>query len=730
MKNLLLLLLLIYSINNFSQYTLTGKISNSNNEPISGAEIYLPQLHKGSVSDIDGNYTINKIPKGTHKIILLHVGYETITSTIKIENNINKKFTLNETAFEMNEIIISTPFNKLQSHNVMKVESIQLADLKNIDKSNLSEKLAKIPGVSSIETGNGIGKPVIRGLSGNRVLVYNQGVKYENFQSGEKHGLGINESGINNVEVIKGPASLLYGSDALGGVIYLVPEKFERINNTSTNFSSSFQSNSLAFNNSIGFKTSSKKIKFLARASYNTQSDYKTANGTRVSNSRFNNKDFKTGIGFENNNYNVDIRYNYNQAFNGITHGINKQSTSKEIEGLYQELNNHIVSAKSNFFFNKVTLKTTVGFTHHNRNLFKMDVKKIDMDLNTINYDVKAHLANTGKIETIFGIQGMYQTNTNYGDNIFLPNASIFDFGAFITSNYEFNNNTLQAGIRFDNRNIDTEEHGLEGSVKYFSPLNKSLNNITGAAGLKLYLNENLISRINLSLGFRAPNLSELTANGFHEGRFEFGNNDLNNEKNIQYDVNFEYSNKIIELFINGFYNRIKNYIVLVPNGENIDNFAVYTYNQNNSKLYGGEFGFHFHPSKYKWLHLKTSGESVTGLIDNGEYLPRIPGFTIKNNMKFDFSISNKLDSNYLTINNRNIFEQSKISEHENNGEAYSLFDIGIGSSFKINNTETNISIIVNNLLNKNYIDHLSVLKEDDIPNSGINIAFGIDFKF
>jgi len=729
MKIFFSILCIGFSIIASTQNALSGKITNINKEIIIGAEIYLPQIHKGTVSDFEGNYQFNNLPKGKIDIVITYMGYETLKTTIEITGNTTKDFILNESIFDMDEIIVSTPFNKLQSHNVMKVENIKLSNAKNIGAINLTEKMSEIPGITNIATGNGIGKPVIRGLSGNRVLVYTQGIRYENFQNGEKHGLGINENGIDNVEIIKGPASLLYGSDALGGVIYLVPEKFETTNKTTANLVSTFQSNSIGFNNSLGFKTTKDKFKFLVRGSYNTQSDYETAEKIRVTNSRFNDKDFKAGFGFENDKFNTDIRYNYNQSFNGITHEIDEQSTSKEIKGLYQKLNNHILSAKNTHYFNSFTLKTNLGFTHHNRNLFKDDVKTTDMDLNTINYDIKTHLLNTGNFETIFGIQGMYQTNKNHSNSIFLPDATIFDFGVFATSNYDLENNTIQAGIRFDNRNISTKEHGELGSATYFNALDKNLNNITGAIGLKSDLAKNLVSRLNLALGFRAPNLSELTSNGFHEGRFEFGNNDLKNENNFQIDANIEYGTKTIEFFINGFYNRIKNYIYLEPSGTVIDNFDVFTYSQDDSKLYGGEFGFHLHPINHKWIHLKSSGESVTGKIDNGEDLPRIPGFTIKNNMKFEFNINSKFDSNFLVINNKNVFKQTRISEHEDVGEAYTLFDIGLGSNFKIGKLKTTFSINVNNLFNKDYIDHLSVLKEENIANAGRNIVFSLDFN-
>ncbi len=145
----------------------------------------------------------------------------------------------------MDEVILSAPFDKLQSENVMKIESKSMETLKKAGAPTLMQGISNIPGVAEITTGTGIGKPVIRGLSGNRVLVYTQGVRLENQQFGNEHGLGMNDSGIESVEVIKGPASLLYGSDALGGVLYLNPEKFAYQGETKVDVSQSFFSNTL-----------------------------------------------------------------------------------------------------------------------------------------------------------------------------------------------------------------------------------------------------------------------------------------------------------------------------------------------------------------------------------------------------------------------------------------------------------------------------------------------------
>ena len=189
-------LLFIYQFT-FSQATLEGSIMDENNQPIL-ATVYLPQIEKGAVSDELGKYIITQIPNGSYSMIISALGYETLSFKLSFVKNepITKNIILKESAVEMEEVIISTPFHKLQSENVMKVERITTDQLTKNGAVNLSQGISNMAGVSTVSTGNGIGKPVIRGLSSNRVLTYTQGVRLENQQFGDEHGLGISGNGI------------------------------------------------------------------------------------------------------------------------------------------------------------------------------------------------------------------------------------------------------------------------------------------------------------------------------------------------------------------------------------------------------------------------------------------------------------------------------------------------------------------------------------------------------
>jgi len=714
----------------YTQNTLSGKITDENGTSLFGVQIYSEILQKGTTSDESGFYEIKNIPNGEHLFITSFMGFETQQKQFTFFNqNHNFNTILYETVFRIDEVIVSTPFNKLQSENVMKVEHKSVSSLEKKGGTTLVESIGKIAGVTNMSTGTGIGKPVIRGLSGNRVLTYTQGVKLENYQNGEKHGLGVNESGIESVEVIKGPASLLYGSDALGGVLYLIPEKFALNNTTQGDASIKYFSNTLGFNTEVGAKTSGDKFKFLVRGAYDTHADYKTGNNERVTNSRYHETDFKAAMAYTINSFTSELRYNYNQSQIGIPKEIGKQETSKEMMDLYQDLNYHIISLKNDFVLKSSSIKTNLGYINNNRKLMIKGQKGVDMVLNTFNYDAKWFLPKLNKFETVIGVQGMVQTNTNFGKQIFLPNAHINDFGVFGNINYNWNTSVIQAGIRFDNRSVDSEEHGVFGEEHYIEAIDKSLNSFSGSVGYKTNINQSLIARINLASGFRAPNLSELSSNGLHEGKWEIGNSNLENEQNLQLDLSLEYKAKHFEFFVNAFYNNIFDYIYIAPTGVEIDDFEVYTYIQNDANLYGGEMGLHLHPHPMDWLHFESSYEMVIGKQKNDGYLPRIPANKFDNTLRAEFDIDNWLDFGYVFLNLESTFNQDKISDFENSSDAYNLLNFGLGGNLNYKKLHTKINFTIKNILNKEYISHLSVLNEEGITNPGINFVFGIKFN-
>jgi iron complex outermembrane receptor protein len=737
MHNFFLVLLVVIffsSQSSFAQNSISGTITgNEDQTPLEQVEIYFPQLEKGTLTNEKGIYSLSNIPVGPYKIVITYLGFQTFSKTLDIKQGENVlDVSLKLSAIEMEEVIVSTPFHKLQSENVVRVEYANVALLRKKGAMTLADGITNIAGVESVSTGIGIGKPVIRGLSSNRVLVYTQGVRLENQQFGDEHGLGVNDAGIESIEVIKGPASLLYGSDAMGGVLYLNPEKFAPSSSTEGDINLNYYSNTEGYNMNAGFKTSAENLKFILRGGTTSHVDYKTGDGDRVTNSRFKENDLKTGLAYQTTKFNTELRYNYNATEIGIPEEIGEQTKERTPELPFQKITNQILSSKSNLFFDRSSLEFTLGYILNDRKEFEDDPSNaaLDMNLSTFNYNIHYNLPKVGKVETIFGLQGMHQNNTNFGEEILIPNALTNDIGALATSHIHFNdNNDIQLGLRYDHRSINSEATGILGEQDYIDQLNRNFSSFNAAAGYKLNFAKSFIGRLNLATGFRAPNLAELTSNGVHEGtnRYEIGNPNLKNEQNLQTDISLEFKNEHIEFYANGFLNDVNNYVFLEPTGTFQEDNAVFNYEQQDAQLYGGEFGFHLHPHPLDWLHLESSYQTVIGKLDGGDYLPLIPANSLTNTIRVEQSSAiDWLNSGYAFVTLRSVFNQNKVNAFETFTDGYNILNIGIGGSMILFKQDVEIRISGNNILDKSYVSHLSRLKPDGINDIGRNISLGL----
>ena len=733
-KYIFLILLMGFTAMGFAQNSISGTIKNQNNEPISTVEISISDANIQTKSNEKGQFEIKNLPIGKWTLIFKKDKFEIKSEVISIGNQEQKilDIILEEEQHHIDEILVSSVFNKTQNENVVKIDHINLKQIQSEGAINLSDALATNPGVSVVSTGVSIGKPVIRGLSGNRVLTYAQGIRLENQQFGEEHGLGLNSNGQESVEIIKGPASLLYGSDAMGGVLYFNPEKYAANNKTELSVNQVVNSNTKGSNSSVTLKTSEEKFKFLVQNNYTTHADYKTPNGETVVNTRFIEKDFKIGTSFATSRYVADFRYNYNDLYLGLPEEEIEDSRYRTPLFPSQKIENHLLSFNQKVFFKNSKLEATAGYVFNDRKeLEGVDEIALFMKLKTFNYNVRYYLPDFGKFETIIGFQGMNQENRNFGEERLIPNAKIADIGFFGTSQYKFNKNVLQFGVRYDFRNVNIEEFGDLGTEGSFQKLDKDFESINASLGFKTEITEKITSRINVATGFRAPNLSELSSNGVHEGsnRYEIGNVNLKNEQNFQIDLNVDYNAEHFDFFANGFYNNIHNYIFISPNGNTIDDNFVYDYLQNNAVLFGGETGIHLHLHDIDWLHMTSSYEMVIGQLSNNSSLPLIPANQWKNNFRANFDLSKNIKNSFVFLQANYTFNQNKIGEFETKTNDYLLLSSGIGTDFQLNKSKFNLYITATNLLNKEYVAHLSRLKANGIYNMGRNIILGVNFN-
>ncbi len=736
---IIFVMILSFHISN-AQNKIFGKITDQDHLPLLGVSVYVPDMNKGNVSNSSGMYEISNLPNGKNKIQFSIVGYTNRIEIVELNaESLELNITLSQISVEMEEIVVSGGYSSTQHNNAVKIDILKLNPLTMFNTPNFSEALTKVPGVDMISKGSGVSKPVIRGLSMNDILVLNNGVRFENYQYSSHHPLGIDEFGIENVEIIKGPASLLYGSDAIGGVINFIKEKPAPIGSVVGDYNMQLFSNTLGMTNNLGIKGASKKIFAGLRVGQKTNSDFLQGGGIFVPNSRFNEMSIKTNAGFTDKIGTLKLYYDYNNQKLGLIEdeAIDEITERSYKNGIfYQELNTHLLSSQNKLFFGKFKLDINSAFQNTELVHFgELGVYEIQMELATLTYEAKLHLPAKENAEYIIGFQGFNQTNTNLNDRetMLLPNATTNNYSAFGLLQYTFFKKiNLQTGVRYDNKTISSKAIGyVYDSMAYRAPFDKFFGSFSGSLGATYNVSEILLYRVNIAAAYRTPNLAELTSNGQHELRYEVGDQSLIPENAYESDLSLHYHKTNVAFDIAGFYNMINNYIFISPTSDTmVSGIDVFKYKQANSTLFGGEAGLHVHPKTLKWLHFETTFSSVIGKQQNGDYLPFVPAHKLRFELRSEKEKMLFLKNAFASVNSSTAFNQNNAAPDETSTASYTLVDLSIGGNIKLNNQFISLRISANNIFDTKYIDHLSTLKEVNLYNPGRNISFNLKIPF
>lgn len=722
-----------------AQNQVKGRVTDMNNQPLIGATVFLPELNKGTATNQTGEYLISNIPNSKIKIQFSFIGYNTEIKTIEVIQGENKvDVSLSLAVIESQEIVITGGYASSQHENAVKIDVLKSQDIALSGTPNFMESLTKVPGVDMIAKGQGISKPVIRGLSMNDILVMNNGVRIENYQFSENHPLGIDDNDVERIEIIKGPASLLYGSDAIGGVINFIKEKPAPIGKIIGDYRMQLHSNTLGINNSLGIKGASKNLFGGFRFGYKTHADYLQGGGECVPNSRFNEMTFNANTGYTGKIGTFKLFYDYFKQDLGMSVPavkalITEQGRKNEI--WYQDLEYQLISSQNSLYLGKYKWDINAAYQSALRKLqTTIEVPFVEMNLNTITYESKFYLLSNNKSEYIIGLQGMSQNNRNLNnrDSQFLPDANINNIGFLGMAQYTFFKKLkLQGGLRFDMYKTETFALGIEGTSSYHAPVNKDFSNVNGSVGATYSVNEKLMFRANFAKAFRVPNLSELTSNGMHGNRYEIGNENLSPENAYETDLSMHYHGEYLSFDLAGFYNQINDYIFISTTTDTTSaGDGIYRFSQTNATLYGGEAGIHFHPKSLPWLHIEGVYSSSIGKQGNGNYLPFIPANKVRYEIRAERKKIGFLEKPSIKLSALTALKQKNPSPYETATDGYTIVNFSINTDFHISQQTLNFSVSVNNIFDTQYFDHLSTLKPLNYYNQGRNISVSLKIPF
>jgi iron complex outermembrane receptor protein len=732
-----------------------------------GASVYLPEIKKGTIANKEGVFTIN-IEAGSHVLEISYVGYATDVENIKLQKNLEQNFYLNSSVIEGGNVIVTSFLRATSTRRTpTPVTIIKKEELFRGVSSNLIDALSKVPGVSQISTGPAISKPIIRGLGYNRVVVMNDGIRQEGQQWGDEHGIEIDEYNVSRTEVLKVPASLIYGSDALAGVINIISNVPVSEGVIKGNIFSNYQTNNRLMGNHFDLAGNKKGFIWGINMSAKSAGDYKNKYDGTVFNSRFLERNGGGYIGIEKSWGYSQLSFSNFYQHLGVVEGDRaadgKFIMLKNVGGIAEELVVDAAEEKrftpnvpmqkiqhtkytldNNVKLGNDRLKATFGLQQNQRMEFGNPLndkeRELFFDLKTFNYAVQYLQAEKNNWKNTFGVNGMRQTNTNKGEAALVPDYTSFDMGVFYYTQKRTDKTSWSGGLRYDQKWMNFINPAQfvcppgMACIALYNPIesNKQFNNFSGAIGVAHDVNEQLTLKFNIARGFRAPNMAEMASYGAHEGtnRFEYGNEGLISEKSLQFDAAVEWSNEHMSIAGNVFYNTVKDYIfyqklTAVAGGDSIvmdnsDELYAFAFRQKDAHLYGAEFNIDFHPHPLDWLHVENSVSLIRGAfdeaLDGSKNLPGIPSARWLSEIRIElFKKSKAIRNSFINVQLDNVFAQ----EHpfvgyntETRTPAYTLLNVGYSTQIQHRNkTLFSLSLVGQNITDVAYQHHLNRLK-------------------
>lgn len=769
---------LVHAQNQFS-----GTIKDEKNgQPLNGVSIYIPDLKIGTLSNTSGEYKIKNIPSGTYLIEISLIGYRSIAERVTIRGISNINFNLWPINYQLDEVMVTGVSSAMVGRqNPIPVSILNKDDLLQSAASNIIDAINTLPVVSQITVGPSISKPVVRGLGYNRVLVINDGVRQEGQQWFDEFGIEIDENSVNKVEVLKGPASLRYGSDAMAGVINFLSAPAVSEGAVKGNVLVNYQTNNGLIDGSINLAGNNKGLTWDLLYTGLVAHNYKNKYDGYVWNSGYGENNFKAIFG-------INKKWGFSRLilsmFNlklGVIEGARDSATGKfekhylaadgsdslgiAPENQYKDyyyypiIHQHVRHYKAvldNGFAigrGRLDLKLGLQFNHRQEanDITKGDIYNNYFFLRTFNYDFQYILPDKDKWQVSFGLNGMQQSSQDRGIVFVLPEYDLFDMGAFSMAKKTFNRLTLAGGIRVDSRKLHGKDLFVDTlgvrlkvpdnfSVQRFTDYHSDFTGFSGSIGLSYDISKSFYAKMNLARGFRAPTAAETGQNGIHDGTpfYEIGDHNLKPENSLQIDGTIGFISDDLNAELNVFNNKINNYIFplkleSVLGGDSLrrDNVAgfsgpTFKYVAGDARLSGGELMIDLHHRSFNWFTLESSFSMVRAIQlnqgDSTKYLPYTPPDKWQSRLKlFARNHTGIFQNTYISFGVDHYFTQDRVYYkfgNETVTPGYTLINAGLGAEIHSRKgIICSFYLVGNNLADVAYQSNMSRLKYTDINN-------------
>lgn len=677
------------------------------NTPLENAIINITGKNLTTISDKSGKFNFTTLCNGVIELEISHPNCKSKFVTISIDGDTYQKISIEHHLEELDEVKVVGDKNK--NTNSSQEERLALEDIEKFSGNSLGDALKNITGVSSLNTGANIVKPVIQGLNGSRVLILNNNVRMQDMEWGEEHAPNIDINSNQDISVIKGAGALEYGGDAIGGIIVLKPLPIVRTDSlfgkTQLNLFSNGRGGNLttslvkSFDSGLHFKVqgSIKRLGDLEAPDYLLSNTGIRENGISINIGK---RDFLQGWEGYYSFFDSDIgilRASHIGNIDDLITAINSERPnvindfSYDIQRPNQEVAHHL--AKLSYYrrftgFGKLNLQ----YDFQNNRRFEYDVRvgddankpALDLLLKTHTFSSSVQLDSKESIEIKIGVLGRFQSNfanPATGVRRLIPDYDKYDFGAFALGEYEISPDLkIDAGARYDFTRIDAkkfyrvsrwEERNYEqdfgnlviddlGTQLLVNPV-FDYHNISAMAGLQYDLKNEQLLRFNYAFAQRAPNPSELFSDGLHHSaaRIELGDLRIKSEASSKISASYELNTSKWGFVLAPYFNAIDDFILLEPNGIEFTirgAFPVWSYRQTNAQLIGVDFSIYNNwtskiqtDHRFSWV----KGTDVSTDIS----LINIPAANMNNSISY----SNEAWKNLtISLESQYVFEQKR----------------------------------------------------------------------
>lgn len=793
------LIILLFILKSFilegQDHHLYGKVIDENGLAMPGATIVTRDFRFSTVSDTDGTFEINSKEKICQEFSVSFIGYQTRHIHIEYPYPAEPLLIILQPYQQiLDEITIRDDHLKRKlKENPLSMSVASEEFLARNKQGSLMKTLERLPGISAMEIGSGQSKPAIRGLGFNRVVVTENGIKHESQQWGSDHGLEIDQFGVEELEIIKGPVSLMYGSDAMAGVInirsYSIPHK----NSLGGNAQMQYSSNNGKFAGSFNFDARKTNWFFSARYSLTDYGDmrvpadtitvysYKVAlNNKTLTNTSGSENSFKFNFGYLGKKVHSAFYLSENLMTTGMfahAHGLEPRRVDTTVhfasgrDALFpkQEVNHFKLINKTQYFWDENSTLLEFGYQKNIRNEYNdyishgympstiPETTDLSQNLergfnkNTFSANIRQQFQIGTANELNFGFNTEFQNNQIDGYSFIIPSFRQTTGGFFLYDQHRISKKwILSGGLRYDLGIIRTEAYSdwfttpvTEGTIttdEYLvraPKIERSFCNWSGSAGVS-YNHKDFTFKANTGKSYRMPTPKEIASNGvnYHHFSFEKGDSSLGAEISYQMDLNLEWHKPLWAFQLSPFINYFPNYIYLNP-GFEMDIYygagnQVFNYRQSKVFRVGSELQAQLKLTKS--LKLSTIAEYIFSRQLSGDKkgfaLPFSPPGNVLLSLNYSAPSYKWIKEPYLGIDFHWTAPQNDILPTEQKTPGYSVWNLHAGSRLLIGKQLIQLNLIISNIWNTKYLNHTNFYRLISLPEPGRNITFSINIPF